>query len=93
MVGTCTAEVGDSPDLLLGELAALGGASPTGRPWPPFKTCANGWRRWPRLARRCAWMGWRPGCNARRVGQPEGPVWRSGAVDLPTSAPVAATML
>jgi len=45
MVEICKTEVGDSLDLLLGELAALGCASPTGRSWPPSQTCANGWRR------------------------------------------------
>jgi hypothetical protein len=45
MVGICKTEVGDSLDLLLGELAALGCASPTGRSWPPSTSCASGWRR------------------------------------------------
>jgi hypothetical protein len=45
MVGICKTEVGDSLDLLLGELAALGLCQPDGTSWPPSKTCGNGWRR------------------------------------------------
>ena len=46
MVGIRKTGVGDSLDLLLGELAALGLCQPDGTFVPPFKTCANGWWRW-----------------------------------------------
>jgi hypothetical protein len=42
MVGIPKTEVGDSLDLLLGELAAVGTASPTGASSPPWLTCASG---------------------------------------------------
>ena len=45
MVGICKTEVGDSLDLLWASWPRWGCASPTGRSWPPSKTCANGWRR------------------------------------------------
>jgi DDE superfamily endonuclease len=31
-------------------------------------TCASCWPRWPSPARRCAWTGWRPGCNGPAGG-------------------------
>jgi hypothetical protein len=44
MVGICKTEVGDSLDLLLGELAALGLCQPDGTFVAALQTCANGWR-------------------------------------------------
>jgi hypothetical protein len=79
VVGISKTEVGDSMDLLLGELAALGSASPTAASSPPSPTCANGLGRWPRPARRSAWTGWRPGATTQWMGQPEGPLRRQAA--------------
>ena len=45
MVGSCKTEVGDSLDLLLGELAALGLCQSDGTLVAPSKTWVNGWRR------------------------------------------------
>jgi hypothetical protein len=57
MVGISKTEVGDSMDLLLGALAAVGTASPTGPSSPPWPTLASGLGRWPAPARRSWWMG------------------------------------
>jgi hypothetical protein len=62
MVGVSKTEVGDSLDLLLPRLAALGTASPTAPSSPPWPTLASGLGRWPRPARRW-WTGWPPGCS------------------------------
>jgi hypothetical protein len=57
MVGISKTEVGDSLDLLLGELAAVGYCQPMGPSSPPWLTCASGFPRWPPPARRSAWTG------------------------------------
>jgi hypothetical protein len=74
MVGICKTEVGDSLDLLLGELAALGLFQPDGTfVGPPSKAArtAGGDDR----GRRGGVRGWAgdPGATPRRVDQPEGP--------------------
>src|SRR5215204_94140 len=47
VVGISKTEVGDSMDLLLGPLAALGTASLTGPSLPAWRTYATGLGRWP----------------------------------------------
>jgi hypothetical protein len=47
MVRISKTEVGDSMDLLLGKLAALGSASPTAPSSPPSPSCASALGKWP----------------------------------------------
>jgi hypothetical protein len=63
MVGISKTEVGDSLDLLLGPLAALGYCQPDGSFIATLDDRASCWPRWPAAARPSWWMGWRPGCN------------------------------
>ena len=68
VVGISKTEVGDSLDLLLGPLAALGSASPTAASSPPSTSSAAGFPRWPAPVRRCWWTAWGPGCNGPGAG-------------------------
>jgi hypothetical protein len=68
MVGISKTEVGDSLDLLLGELAALGFCQPDGT----FITSLNDLGQWlaemAEVGERCAWTGWPPGCSDPQAG-------------------------
>jgi hypothetical protein len=69
MIGISKTEVGDSLDLLLGELGALGLCQPDGTfVTTLWTTCARCLRRWPKPARRSWSTGWPPGCNAPPAG-------------------------
>jgi hypothetical protein len=68
MVGISKTEVGDSLELLLGELGALGFCQPDGTFSPSWTTCASCLRRWPKPVRRSWSTGWPPGCNAPPAG-------------------------
>jgi hypothetical protein len=61
VVGISKTEVATAWTCCWARSARWGSASPTARSSLPSPTCANGWRRWPRPARRSAWTGWRPG--------------------------------
>jgi hypothetical protein len=68
-VGISKTEVGDSLDLLLGPLAALGYCQPDGT----FITGLDDLRQWlVEMARSgeavCVWTGWPPGCNDPKGG-------------------------
>ena len=52
MIGISKTEVGDSLDLLRGELAALGLCQPTAPSSPASTTCVRCWWKWPKPARR-----------------------------------------
>jgi hypothetical protein len=69
IVGVSKTEVGDSMDLLLGTLAALGFCQPDGT---FVTTLAELEQRLGEMAEVgeavCVWTGWRPGCNAPPAG-------------------------
>jgi len=62
-VGISKTEVGDSLDLLLGPLAAVGYCQPDGTFITTWPTLASGLGRWSPLARWSWWTGWPPGCS------------------------------
>jgi hypothetical protein len=80
-VGISKTEVGDSVDLLLGQLGALGFCQPDGTFITTLDQLQQRLGRWPRSARRYAWTGWPPGCN----DPPGGPTSRCWTTPSATS--------
>jgi hypothetical protein len=72
MVGISKTEVGDSLDLLLGELAALGCCQPDGTLITTLGDLRERLAELAKVGERYAWTGWRPGCS----GPPAGPTRR-----------------
>jgi Family of unknown function (DUF6326) len=85
MVGISKTEVGDSLDLLLGELAALGCCQPDGTLITTLGDLREQLAELAKVGERYAWMGWRPGCS----GPPAGPTRRCATTPSGMPTPLA----